>query len=320
MEQQYIDLLQKLVPTASGFLKTSLGHDGAWVGNAPDEGWYVSTDCQVEGVHYRPDWMTPRQRGRKLAFAGLSDLLATGCRPELAFLNLDLPMEIELSELEPFAGGIADVFRPFGVALAGGNLARSLGGWHAHLTVMGAPPEGGPWLRCTARPGDKVWLGGQAGLAGLGLADLLAGRQAPGDASGLLRFCDPWESLQDLYPLAPNLKVTAAMDLSDGLAQDLPRLLGPDLGLTLNLDQVLTGPFKASCSSRELQPVEVAMGGGEDYLPLLCLPPECAMGSPWVMLGVVEKQAGLRINLDNRTLEWNKSQGFDHFKKNCPGG
>lgn len=283
------------------------GDDAALLRPGPGEDLAWSCDEQLEDVHFRRAWgeaLGFEVLGAKAAGASLSDLAAMGARPVGALLSLRLP-----PELQGIAGalgrGVGAQLAVAGCPLAGGNLARSerLG---ISLDVLGALPAGRGLLRSAALPGDALYVSGTLGLAACGLAWLEAGRdpQAPEAAAALAALLRPCPRLAAGQALLAFPRV-ACMDLSDGLAADLPRLARAS-GVRAEVELArLPGASEAELLG--LEPGRLAWEGGEDYQLLIAGPEDLALEAGWVRIGVCVEGSG--VYLDGAP----GSAGFDHF-------
>lgn len=214
-------------------------------------GEVVTVDALVEGVHWDAR-LSPSDVGFKALAVSVSDLAAMGARPAWAVLSLSLPTD-RLAWVEGFAAGLAEAARRWSVAIVGGDTTGSRGAIVISLT-LGGRLVGRALRRRGGRPGDDVWVTGALGLASAGwrLAD------PPPAALAALRRPDP--------PLAFALAVaraglaSAAMDLSDGLAADLPRLCAASgVGATIDPTALPT----AACLGAAA--LDHQLRGGEDY-------------------------------------------------------
>lgn len=285
----------------------------------------ISTDLFMEDVHFRRSYFTPEDIGRKALAVNLSDLAACGARPVAFSLGLALPQDADPVLVDGLFRGMADLARPFDIALSGGDLSRA-DKLHLCLTVFGEAPVGGALTRGACRPGDLLFVIGALGLARVGLARLeTEGRTArnhfpaaceahlhplPRVAEGLL--------LAALCNAAPETRRIALLDVSDGLARDLPRLLGtPELGADLTLpsphEEVLR---HAADTARGLPAADAAretmLLGGEDYALLGACAPDRAAELAAVLpeaapIGTVSAEPGIRCR--GQLVEG----GFDHF-------
>lgn len=211
------------------------GDDAAILG----DGRLLAVDAMVEGVHW-DERSTPRQVGRKLFAVNASDIAACGGRVEWALLTLCLPQPLDQDWVKGFSAGLREALGP--VPLLGGDTTRSPGPRMASLT-LGGRLVGPPLLRSGAGPGQDLWVSGRLGAA----ADAFHG-EGP-----LQPLVDPAPPLGLGPLLAERGLATAAMDLSDGLAADLPRLCRAS-GVGARVDTLPTSST-----------LERALGFGDDY-------------------------------------------------------
>jgi thiamine-monophosphate kinase len=188
------------------------GDDCALLG----EGQVVTVDMLVEGVHF-DDRLSPSDVGYKAVAVSVSDVAAMGARPTWLLLSLALPAPLDAVWAGQFAEGVGAACRRWRLALVGGDTVRSSGPRVASVT-MGATCVAAPMLRSGGRVGDDLWVTGTLGRAGAGWATSTPTEQS----LGALRRPDP--PIAFALDLAAAGLATAAMDLSDGLARDLPRL------------------------------------------------------------------------------------------------
>jgi thiamine-monophosphate kinase len=227
----------------------------------------VSTDAMVEGVHFRLDWISPRDAGHRALAGALSDLAAMGVTAGEAYLalgvggSLDAEGALELMRgAEALAGGC-------GVTIAGGDVVRSPAAFVTVTVVGWAAREQDVIGRDGALPGDLVAVTGRLGGAAAAV-ELLAGRARPGSHAAALvaRHARPMPRLADGLALAA-AGVHAMIDLSDGLASDAS-IVGRRSGVVLEIDLELL-PLADGVTDPAL-----AASGGEDYELLLCIDPK----------------------------------------------
>jgi thiamine-monophosphate kinase len=231
------------------------GDDAAVV----DHGLAVTVDALVEGVHFDRR-LSPEDVGYKTLAVSVSDLAAVGARPSWAVLALALPAS-DPAWVDGFARGLADACARWGVRLVGGDTVRTPGPRTASLT-LGGTCVAAPRRRSGARPGDDLWVTGTLGLASAGWR-LDA---PPAAALAALRRPDP--PLAFALDLALDGLATAGMDLSDGLARDLPRLCAASrVGAVVDADALPGDPCLGSDA------VDHQLRGGEDFQLLFTAPP-----------------------------------------------
>ena len=286
-----------------------------------------TTDTVVEGVHFTRETTPWRDLGWKCIASNVSDIAAMGGLPMYALVTLGLPPETEVSELEQLYEGMMEISNEHGVAIVGGDMVRSpvvfitigLTGIHA----------GQPMLRSTARPGDQVAVTGYLGSSGGGLRLMLgAGHdsnlsdQVSEEAAEYLRVCHrrPRPAVAEGRILSASGVVTA-MDVSDGLADDLSKLCrSSGLSARIHAGQVPVHPLLKQAYPDDY--LDLALGGGEDYLLLFTAPAEVmALVMPQLSQGaavvgeLLPGEPGRVSVLDVDGSEMPASgAGWDHFR------
>ncbi len=298
----------------------------------------VSTDLLLEGRHFFAD-VAPAHLGHKALAVNLSDLAAMGARPLGATLGLALP-ERQESWLEAFADGWYALAERWRCPLVGGDTTRSATGIVIAVTVMGQVDARRALRRDAARPGHDIWVSGTLGEAHVALqlararrcclsvppaspVQQWAANLSPaelGDWYGrLVAAMELPEPRVDLG-LALAGTADAAIDLSDGLVQDLGHVLrASGVGAELLVAALPAGRL-ADLPCEVWQ--HAALAGGDDYeLCFTALPAHRPalqaisqrLRIPLTRIGRVREAAGLDvIDTDNRPLA-GLPGGFDHF-------
>jgi thiamine-monophosphate kinase len=279
--------------------------DDAAVLQARGEDVVVNTDAIIEGVHFLPD--DPADTiARKALRVNLSDLAAKGAVPAGFVLTLAL-CEQDHDWLAAFARGLGEDSRLFGCPLLGGDTVSTSGPIMISITAFGRVPEGRMVRRSGAVPGDLVVVTGTIGDATLGL-DVLKGGAAKAAlahdmaaAAGLIaRYRIP----QPRTALARAVRdhARAAMDVSDGLAGDLTKLLAAS-GVAASISTAaipLSTPVKLLLERGTVE-LETLLSGGDDYEILCTIPPSRLMaftdeaqraGVPVSAIGTISAGAG----------------------------
>jgi thiamine-monophosphate kinase len=247
-----------------------VGDDAAILRGTDDTDLVAAVDTIVCGRHFL-EGSEARSIGHRALAVNLSDLAAMGACPAWAMLSLTLP-QADPDWLEGFAGGFDDLARAHEVMLVGGD--TTAGPLAVSVQIMGHVPRGTALRREGGREGDLLAVTGTIGDAGAGLA-LATGVLATNDAAAAAelrrRFEYPTPRVE--FGLAARGLASAAMDLSDGLVGDLPKLAAASgLGAHVDVDRLplsralstVAGPGSAC---------DFALGGGDDYELLLAVPP-----------------------------------------------
>lgn len=283
-EDALIARLVSLAPT--GEAGEGPGDDCAVVDEGGEMLRLLKTDALVEGVHFLRD-ADPKAVGWKAVARVMSDFAAMGGTGEHFLVTLALPGSMEIAWIEDFYRGMGLCLERFGARLAGGETCRVPQGSAAVISVaaMGAVERGIVVMRSGGKPGDGIWVTGRLGgsLSGKHLTFL------PRVTEG------SW--------IARNLRPTAMMDLSDGLAKDLPRL-AKSSGCGFRLDRSAI-PCTAGCD------VTKALTDGEDFELLFTAPPDITTGGWEKIFPDVEltRIGELVTKSEGESLEG----GWDHF-------
>jgi thiamine-monophosphate kinase len=243
-----------------------VGDDAAVVAS-PGERLVYTTDTLVEGVDFELGYARGYDVGWKTMAANVSDLAAMGARPCHALVTVAAPGELELALFDDLLEGLLAAGERWGARLVGGDIsgARQLA---VTVALVGVPGARGVVARAGAEVGDVLCVTGTLGGAAGGLLALRAGC-GPEHPELVARQLRPLARLDEGLALAG--KARAMIDISDGLAIDLDRLLGPDLGCALDLDALPIDPALQRLPGARL--LELALTGGEDLELLCALPP-----------------------------------------------
>jgi thiamine-monophosphate kinase len=301
----------------------ALGDDAAFLER---ESWAVSVDQQTEGTHFAPG-TGPSVVARRLLAVNLSDLAASGSEPAYGLLAAAVPRGFRL---KTFFRAFLDAARDHGLELVGGDIARARRASFS-LTVFGRRTAGGRWLRRDAgRVGDALWLGGSLGESAAGRVLITRGARMSGTAVRLpTAFCVPRLAAparsavrRHLAP-RPQLELgrwlsrrrrAAAIDVSDGLLLDLERLCRAS-GVAARIDArklPLSPGFSRLADALGCDPLELAAGGGEDYVLLAALPPTVTPPAALSCRRIGEVVAGEGVELHG-TPQRPRRRGWDHL-------
>jgi thiamine-monophosphate kinase len=258
--------------------KGSLGlkDDAACLSPKPGHDLVLTTDALVETVHFLPG-DSPGSVARKALGVNVSDLAAKGADPAGFLLSLALPEDWTEEWLADFAAGLGQASQDFSCPLLGGDTVKAKGALTLSVTAVGEVPAGRMVLRTTAQAGDVICVTGTIGDAALGLKLRSSQEWAKPLSSEERAFlADRYLHPQPRHRLAPALRAhaRAAMDVSDGLAGDLAKMMRAS-GVTavIEADQVPLSSSVRKAVQAFPDLIDLALTGGDDY-EILCTVPE----------------------------------------------
>lgn len=251
-----------------------LGDDAALLTPPAGQQLVLAADALVEGVHFLPD-DPPGMIARKLLRVNLSDLAAMGAAPLGYLMTTAFTRGTPDSWIADFVAGLSEDQQRYGIAVLGGDTVATPGPACFSLTIIGVVPPGQALHRRGARIGDEIWVSGSIGDGALGLR-VLQGKLAA-DSEGHLarryRLPEPRLALgQTLRGVA-----RAAMDVSDGLVQDLGHLCrAAGCGAEINADNVPLSAAASAALAADAALLPLILTGGDDYELLFAAAPEDA--------------------------------------------
>lgn len=292
------------------------GDDAAVI--AASEGRYVvTTDMLVQDRHFRLDWSSPFDIGRKAIAQNAADVVAMGAVPSAFVVALGCPSDTPVDFVRALTDGMWAEAGRAGGSIAGGDMVRSPV-VTISVTALGDPRRA-MLRRSGARPGDVIAVAGRLGWSGAGLAVLSAGLAPTGGEaltvsenvvaesdsrsdSGMYAKvvaahrvpCPPYESVLEL---PDDAEVTALTDVSDGLLADLGHI-AESSGVAMDLDS-------SALRDPALEPVAAALGadalewvltGGEDHAFAGAFADSGALPDGWRLVGRVSAGSGVTVD------------------------
>jgi len=308
-------------PTRRAGLVLGAGDDAALV--VPRLGYQAILTCDwfLEGSHFLRDKHPPDSIGWKCLARAVSDVAAMGGLPKHFLLSLALPGTHTGKWLNGFLSGLARAERRLGCQLAGGDTTKS-DNILINVTVVGEIRLGRAVLRSGSKPGDLIFVSGRLGEAELGLRWLRQGRAARHRESACIK--------KHLYPeprlalgqwLAEKRLATAMMDLSDGLSTDLSRLCAASgVGARLKADKIPAAQAPVTKKRSQLNLLDLALNGGDDYELLFTVRPSQARripsafrGLPLSCIGEIRRERQLMLIGSEGREETLAPHGWDPF-------
>lgn len=266
----------------------------------------VSSDLMVEGRHFRRDWASGYDVGRRAAAQNLSDINAMGGRAHSLTIGLAAPADLPVAWALDLAAGFAEECALVGASVIGGDLTRADEVVVA-VTVLGAVAQA-PVLRSGANPGDVLALAGRQGWAAGGLAVLGRGFRSPRVLVEAYRRPEP---PYEAGALGAAAGATAMIDVSDGLLAEAGHLAAAS-GVAIDVrtaDLEVPEPLHAVAAATGADPITFVLGGGDDHALLATFPAGTALPAGFRAIGTVAEGSG--VTVDGGTYEG--ATGWTHF-------
>ena len=281
--------------------------DDAAVVDAPDGRVVVTTDMLVEGRHFRLDWSSPHDVGRKAIAQNAADLEAMGARITAFVVAFGAPPGTPVTAVQELSDGMWAEAEPLGAGIVGGDLVAGPC-WVVSVTALGDLEGRAPVLRSGARAGSVIAVAGELGRSAAGLA---LWHRGIGGFDSIRRShlvpCPPYGQGRT----AARAGAEAMTDVSDGLLADAGHLAAAS-GVVLDLDSAAletdVDALRAAADAAGADALSLVLAGGEDHALLACFP-----GAPppgWRVIGGVRAGAG-EVLVDGKP--WSGPTGWQSF-------
>lgn len=313
-----IDRLAKMVAGEQPEVVQGIGDDAAVIRTAPEPAPYllVTTDMLVENRHFNCNWATPEQVGIKASECNVSDIAAMGGTAQWMFVSIALPEEAEVSWVEGLYQGIERSCRCHNIALLGGDTTQGMA-TTINISLLGSVSPQNLCLRSQAKPGDLLMVTGPLGASAAGLAMLSSGN-SPSDYLKR-KHLEPRCRMDVVEVIAP--AANAMIDISDGLGAEVNHIctqskLGAEIYselIPLHDEVIQAGQLLG------IDPLEWAIGGGEDFELLFSIPPQkiAELGKKEIkctQVGKITDQVS-KVRLIDRTGRSGQLRGgYNHFR------
>ncbi|MFI1913219.1 thiamine-phosphate kinase [Nocardia sp. NPDC020380] len=285
--------------------------DDAAVVAAPEGRFVVTTDMLVQDRHFRLDWSSARDIGRKAIAQNAADVVAMGAVPSAFVVSLGCPADTAVDFVTDLADGMWEEAARAGASIAGGDMVRSPV-LIVSVTAFGDPRRA-PIKRSGARVGDVVAVAGKLGWSGAGLAVLSAVAARPGvapvDLGEFSEFADvvathrvPQPVYDAVLELPDDVEITALTDVSDGLLADLGHI-AESSGVAIDLEAAaLHDPgLEAVGKALGVNPLDWILAGGEDHAFAATFTDSGDLPEDWTVIGRVVAGAGVTIDGTSRS-------------------
>lgn len=271
----------------------------------------TSIDVLVEGVHFRRDWSSALDVGRKAVAVNVADIEAMGGRAIGIVVGFSAPPDLPREWARDLTAGIRQEGRVAGVSLVGGDVTRGRD-VVISVSVLGVLDGRSPVLRSGAAAGQVVAVAGRLGWAAAGLAVLGRGFRSPRAVVEAYRVPSvPYGA----GAAAAAAGATAMIDISDGLLADLGHVATASQ-VIIDVDATslpVPEPLQAVASATGTDPLALILTGGEDHALAACFDSMAAVPAGWQAIGSIVARAEEPAVLVNGA-PWPGAAGFDHFR------
>src|ERR1041384_1021352 len=330
-EFDFIDALRQRAGAAGHSLVAGIGDDAAVVRSTAGKETVITADLLVEEIDFRRTPTPPFLLGHKALAVSLSDIAAMGARPLWSLVSIGVPEDVwETEFVNQFYDGLLALANHYGVQLIGGDTSRTNESIVIDSVVAGECAAGRAVMRAGAAPGDQIFVTGSLGAAAAGLrliergAHLAEQNLADEDSQKLdhvlIRQLRPEPRVGWGIVLGEERLATSMIDLSDGLSSDLNHLCEAS-GVGALIDSSLLpihNRVVELCGRRALDPLQLALHGGEDFDLLFTVKPGAVPKTPRRVDGVEIRcigeiiNEGVKITEGSRTWELTPG-GWKHF-------
>ena len=312
---------------------TGIGDDAAVVRATSGKEIVITTDLLVEDIDFRRTTIPPYLLGHKALAVSLSDIAAMGARPRWSLISLGVPADVWQTDfVDRLYSGLFELAGCYDVQLIGGDTSRTEEKIVIDSIVLGECAAGRAIKRSGAQPGDQIFVTGSLGAAAAGLRLVergahLAEQKIDEDDSQkldhvLLRQLRPEPRVGWGIVLGEERLATAMIDISDGLSSDLNHLCeAGGVGALIESSLLpIDSQVTELCGRRALDPLQLALHGGEDFELLFTVKPgdvnrlpRRVDGAQITRIGEVRaSDQGVRISEGTRIWELNPG-GWKHF-------
>jgi len=259
-------------------LKLGIGDDAAVVHSSAVKDTVIATDLLIEGIDFRRNTAPANLLGHKALAVSLSDIAAMGARPRWSLISLGVPDDVwQSSFANDFYEGLFHLAGQYDVQLIGGDTSRTLEQIAIDSIVIGECPINRAIKRSGAHPGDQIFVTGALGGAAGGLRLIERGAHLADQNFSvnetqaldhlLLRHLQPEPRIGWGMVLGHEQLATSMIDISDGLSSDLNHIcLESRVGALIHSSLLpIDVQVVELCGRRALDPLQLALHGGEDF-------------------------------------------------------
>jgi thiamine-monophosphate kinase len=272
----------------------------------------LTTDTLVEGDHFRKEWFSPEQIGKKAIEINVSDVAAMGGTPKYVLVSLALPSNIDVSFVKRIYLGMWKSCKKYKLDIIGGNMTHC-DTIVISITLIGNVLKQNLTLRSQAKPNDLIYVSGSLGFGRAGLR--LFQEKIDGFDKIKERYLEPKAQLE--YAEKIRSSVNSMIDISDGLAPEIRHICEQsNCGAIVYKDKIPIGKeVKKIAKKLNEDEYDYALYGGEDFQLLFTVSKKNASKTNGILIGRITKSKEIKLLTDKKEIILNK-KGYDHFSNN----
>ena len=269
----------------------------------------LTTDCLVEGDHFRKDWFTPIQIGMKAIEINVSDIAAMGGIPKYVLVSLSLPKDLSVKFVDELYKGMWKACDKYNIDIIGGNMSHC-DTIVISITLIGEVENRNLSLRSGAKPGDLIFVSGNLGNGRAGLR--LFQKKIKGFDEVKKRYLEPKAKLKIAWKLAPF--INSMEDISDGLASEIKHICNESkCGAIIYKEKIpILDEVRSSACKLGDDVHDYALYGGEDFELVYTVSKNNLNKINGFLIGKIKKNKGIKLSSQDKE-EIIKAKGYDHF-------
>jgi thiamine-monophosphate kinase len=269
----------------------------------------LTTDCLVEGDHFKRGWFTSKQIGMKAIEINVSDIAAMGAVPKYILVSLVLPKELNVDFVEEMYKGMWNVCDTYGIEIIGGNMTHG-DKIVISITLTGEVNKKNLCLRSGAKPEDFILVSGYLGNGRAGLR--IFQEKIEGFKQLRKNYLEPKAQIKTALEIAPY--ANSMIDVSDGLAPEIKHICDESkCGAIIYKEKI---PVKDEV--REIAKIlkeneyDYALFGGEDFELVYTVPKNKIKKIEGYIIGEITKDKTIKLKFHGEEKVI-KEKGYDHF-------
>lgn len=269
----------------------------------------LTTDCLVEGDHFRREWFTPLQIGMKAIEINVSDIAAMGATPKYVLVSLGLPEELNVEFVDEMYKGMWKTCDKYNIDIIGGNMTHS-NQIFISITLSGEVEKKNLVLRNGAKPGDFIFVSGHLGNGRAGLR--VFQENIKGFNEIRKKYLEPKAKLEYALKTAPF--VNSMIDISDGLAADIKHICEQsNCGAVIHRDKIpIDDEVRRVARLLGENEYDYALFGGEDFELVYTVSQKMVDKIDGYLIGEITKDKKIKL-LSNGKQREIMGHGYDHF-------